>query len=81
MEIPINFRNDFQVEISGSISGFHIDGNDTEFRFPEHFSGKFTFQSGKSFPEKWKPYFRDPEDTTCLRLLLANQTEEDILIR
>jgi cytochrome-b5 reductase len=25
--------------------------------------------------------FRDPEDTTCLRLLLANQTEEDILIR
>lgn len=25
--------------------------------------------------------FRDPEDTTCLSLLLANQTEEDILLR
>jgi len=25
--------------------------------------------------------FRDPEDTTCLRLLFANQTEEDILLR
>jgi len=25
--------------------------------------------------------FRDPEDTTCLSLLFANQTEEDILLR
>ena len=25
--------------------------------------------------------FRDPEDETCLSLLFANQTEEDILLR
>ena len=25
--------------------------------------------------------FRDPEDTTCLSLLFANQTEDDILLR